>query len=106
VDPRYEDIVCDVHLADLEAVRVSHGIDKITTVLDGYACKVCGCVRFFGIQGYGDLADGAITNVRVEPRCSTRHDPKPMYVQRVEEGVRWICPVCGRITPHRESDAR
>jgi hypothetical protein len=48
-----------------------------------------------GAKGYADLApDTELTNFRSEPSCSNKHVAEPMYLQRTENKLRWLCPIC------------
>jgi len=94
----FENVVCDLHLADMRAMQVLQGTDLI----DGFGkCPVGGCTRFFGNGGYCEIIDeGAFARVRTEPTCSKRHEPQPMYLQRTPDCIRWICPLCYSVAPH------
>jgi hypothetical protein len=95
-----ENVVCDLHLTDMRSVQVRHGMRVVTKVLDGFACTVKGCTRFFGTEGYSDLtADSEFTDIRAEPSCSNQHEAKPMYIQRRSDCLLWVCPVCNAVAP-------
>jgi hypothetical protein len=100
-DMRCENVVCDVHLADMSPVRVTHGMGLYTKLLEGFAkCPVDGCTRFFGTEGYCDLTkDGDFTNIRTEPCCSSQHEPQPMSIQRTADRLHWSCPLCRARAP-------
>jgi hypothetical protein len=96
----YENVVCDVHLADMRFGRVRYGMGSCFKLLDGFACAVNGCIRFFGTQGYCDLTkDGEFTSIRTEPACSSQHEPQAMYIQRTSGSLQWVCPVCTAVAP-------
>ncbi len=70
----YENVVCDLHLTDMRSVQVRHGMGVVTKVVDGFACTVKGCARFFGTEGYSDLTENSeFTNIRTEPCFSSQH---------------------------------
>ena len=48
----YENVACDVHLADMRFRQVGYGMGSCFKLLDGFACAVNGCIRFLGTQGY------------------------------------------------------
>jgi len=93
-------VVCDLHKTDMRFVQVRHGMGIITKVLDGFACSMKGCVRFFGTEGYSDLTKKSeFTNIRTEPSCSNQHEAQPMYIQRTPDCLRWVCPICEAVKP-------
>ena len=95
----FENVVCDLHLADMRSVQLHRG----TEVIEGFGkCPVGGCTRFFGREGYCELTDkGGFARVRTEPTCSTGHEPQAMYLQRTPGRLQWVCPVCRSVTASR-----
>jgi hypothetical protein len=110
---RITGIVCDRHLADMQFGRLTIGHNYLSSVLDGWKCTSAGCERFFGKQpfgetiGYGDLdSKEDLKNIRQGPACSEDHETQPMYVQRLENRLQWVCPVCAGTNPfQRHSDS-
>jgi hypothetical protein len=96
-----ENVVCDVHLADMRPVRVTRGMGLYTRLLEGFAkCPVGGCTRFFGTEGYCDLTtDSDFANVRTASYCFNKHESQPMYIQRTPDYLQWVCPVCNAVVP-------
>jgi hypothetical protein len=104
----YENVVCDVHLAEMTRGRLTHPHKYVTTILDGWRCPVESCARFFGtelfgLEGYGDLQDGDLANIRLEPACSTEHETRRMYIRGSAIGLRWVCPTCGVEAPFQQA---
>jgi len=94
-----ENVVCDVHRTDMRSVEVRHSMGVVTRVVEGFACSVAGCVRFFGTEGYNDLTDKSeFANIRSQPSCSRAQTADPMYIQRTKDGLRWVCSSCGYVT--------
>jgi hypothetical protein len=99
--PYYENVVCDLHFADMRFVQVEHKEGRI----EGFGkCAVGGCTRFFGVKGYCDLnKDIGFARVRMESTCLKNHPPQPMYLQRAPDCLLWVCPVCHCVARHRQA---
>jgi len=92
----YQNVVCDVHLADMKSVKLIHPTGALHKLREGFAaCPANGCDRFFGTEGYCDLTtDSEFASIRTEPCCSSQHQPVPMYIQRTTDRLQWVCPLC------------
>jgi hypothetical protein len=96
-----ENVVCDLHFALMKSGQLMHSMGRYFKVLDGFACAVKGCCRFFGTEGYCDLTkDSEFTNIRTEPVCGRQHEPEAMYIQRTSDYLQWVCPVCRAAVPY------
>jgi hypothetical protein len=96
-----ENVVCDVHLTDMRFGQLRHGMGLVTKVLDGFACALDGCGRFFGTEGYCDLTeDSEFTNPGTQPCCPNQHQSERMYIQRKPDHLQWVCPVCNAVRPY------
>lgn len=96
-----EGVVCDVHLRNMRPVRVTQSMGMLTKTLEGFACSVAGCTRFFGTEGYSDLTkDSEFANVRTEPCCSKQHASERMYIQQKAGDFQWVCRICNAAVSH------
>ena len=97
-EARYVGVLCDMHRGtEMERVIIHHGHGIISTAHRGFRCKVEGCKRFFGVQGYADLTDQLeIGNVLDGPDCPQSPGFK-MYLRKDAPPsglIRWVCAKC------------